>query len=48
MLYICKNLIIGMLIKVLERLHCPLEVVLTCIRCYAAYPLRLRHVEKAM
>jgi hypothetical protein len=30
---------------VLKRLHYPLEVMLTCVRWYAAYPLSLRHIE---
>lgn len=25
--------------KVIERMHYPLEVMLTCVRWYAAYPL---------
>ncbi len=34
--------------KVLKRLHYPLEVMLTCVRWYAAYPLSLRHIEEMM
>jgi putative transposase len=34
--------------KVLKRLHYPLEVMLTCVRWYAAYPLSLRHIEELM
>ena len=34
--------------KVLKRLHYPLEVMLTCVRWYVAYPLSLRHVEEMM
>ena len=34
--------------KVLIRLHYPLEVMLTCVRWYVAYPLSLRHVEEMM
>lgn len=34
--------------KVLQRLHYPLEVRLTCVRWYAAYPLSLRHIEEMM
>ena len=30
------------LAKVLKRLHYPLDVMLTCVRWYAAYPLSLR------
>ena len=31
--------------KVIQRLHYPLEVMLVCVRWYAAYPLSLRHIE---
>ncbi|MCY0855005.1 IS6 family transposase [Cupriavidus sp. D39] len=31
-----------------KRLHYPLEVMLTCVRWYVAYPLSLRHVEEMM
>ena len=34
--------------KVIKRLHCPLEVLLTCVRWYAAYSLSLRHIEEMM
>ena len=34
--------------KVLIRLHYPLEVMLTCVRWYVAYPLSLRHIEEMM
>ena len=43
-----KSLINGTLNKVLKRLHYPLEVMLTCVRWYVAYPLSLRHVEEMM
>jgi putative transposase len=33
---------------VLKRLHCPLEVILTCVRSYVAYPLSLRDLEEMM
>ena len=36
------------LTKVLKRLHYPLEVMLTCVRWYVAYPLSLRHLEQMM
>ena len=36
------------LCKVLKRLHYPLEVMLTCVRWYVAYPLSLRHIEELM
>lgn len=38
----------GALRKILKRLHYPLEVMLTCVRWYVAYPLSLRHIEKMM
>jgi len=34
--------------KVIERLHYPLEVMLVCVRWYAAYPLSLLHIEEMM
>src|SRR5665811_650830 len=34
--------------KVLIRLHYPLEVMLTCVRWYVAYPLSLHHIEEMM
>jgi len=43
-----KSLINGTLRKVLKRLHYPLEVMLTCVRWYVAYPLCLRHIEEMM
>ncbi len=33
---------------VLRRLQYPQEVMLVCVRWYAAYPLSLRHLEEAM
>ena len=39
---------IGELRKMLKRLHYPLEVMLVCARCYAAYPLSFRHLEEMM
>ena len=33
---------------VLQRLHYPWEVMLVCVRWYAAYPLSLRHIEEMM
>ena len=36
------------LLKVIKRMHYPLEVMLTCVRWYAAYPLSLRHIEEMM
>ena len=43
-----QQLINSTLSKVLQRLHYPLEVMLTCVRWYVAYPLSLRHVEEMM
>ena len=34
--------------KVIKRMHYPLEVMLICVRWYAAYPLSLRHIEETM
>ena len=34
--------------KVLRRVHYPLEVMLVCVRWYAAYPLSLRYIEEMM
>src|ERR1700733_6438038 len=36
------------LARVLRRLHYPLDVILTCVRWYVAYPLSLRHLEEMM
>ena len=43
-----KSLINSTLSKALKRLHYRLEVMLTCVRWYVAYPLSLRHVEEMM
>jgi transposase-like protein len=40
--------VIEALRKVIKRVHYPLEVMLICVRWYAAYPLRLRHIEEMM
>ncbi len=34
--------------RVLKRLRFPLEVMLVCVRWYAAYPLSLRNLEEMM
>ena len=34
--------------KMIKRMHCPLEVMLICVRWYAAHPLSLRHIEEMM
>ena len=43
-----KAMMIVALRKVIKRMHYPLEVMLTCVRWYAAYPLSLRHIEEMM
>ena len=43
-----KSLINGTLNKAFKRLHYPLEVMLTCVRWYIAYPLSLRHAEEVI
>ena len=43
-----KTAMIGALRKVIKRLHYPLEIMLLCVRWYAAYPLSLRHLEEMM
>ncbi len=32
----------------IQRFHYPLEVMMTCVRWYAAYPLSFRHLEEMM
>jgi putative transposase len=34
--------------KILKRLHYPLDMILLCVRWYAAYPLSLRQLEEMM
>jgi transposase-like protein len=43
-----KKLMNESLRKVLKRLHYPIEVMLVCVRWYAAYPLSPRHIEEMM
>ena len=43
-----QSLINSILRKVLKRLHYPLEVMLTCVLCYVAYPLSLSNIEEMM
>ncbi len=43
-----QSLVKSTLRKVLKRLHYPLEVMLTCVRWYVAYPLSLRQIEEMM
>lgn len=40
--------VIEVLRKVIKRMHYPLEVMLVCVRWYAAYPLSFRHIEEMM
>jgi putative transposase len=39
---------IAALSKVIKRMHYALDVMLTCVRWYVAYPLSLRHLEEMM
>jgi putative transposase len=34
--------------QVIKRRHFPIEIMLTCVRWYVAYPLSLRHIEEMM
>ena len=43
-----KKMMTESLRRVLQRLHYPIEVMLVCVRWYAAYPLSLRHIEEMM
>jgi putative transposase len=43
-----RMMMIEALRKVIRRMHYPIEVMLTCVRWYAAYPLSLRHIEELM
>ena len=43
-----KRMMIESLRTALQRLHYPIEVMLVCVRWYAAYPLSLRHIEEMM
>jgi transposase-like protein len=43
-----NQLMASTLRKVFQRLHYPQEVMLTCVRWYAAYPLSLRNLEEMM
>ena len=44
MLDLGQSLLNSTLNKVLQRRHCRLEVVLTCVRWFAAYSLSHRHI----
>ncbi len=39
-----KSLLDSALRRLLKQLQYPLEVLLTCVRWYVAYPLSLRHI----
>ena len=41
-----KKLMIDALRNEIKRLHYPIEVMLVCVRWYAAYPLSLRHSKR--
>ena len=43
-----KKMMTESLRRVLQRLHYPIEVMLVCVRWYAAYPLSLRQIEEMM
>ena len=34
--------------RVIQQVHYPLEVMLVCVRWYAAYPLSFRNIEEMM
>jgi transposase-like protein len=40
--------VIETLRKGIKRMHYPLEVMLVCVRWYAAYPVSLRQIEGMM
>ncbi len=43
-----RTKLIGALRRVVQRMHYPLEVMLVCVRWYAAYPLSFRQIEEMM
>ena len=43
-----RTKMIEALCRVVQRLHYPLEVMLVCVRWYAAYPLSFRNIEEMM
>ena len=43
-----RTKMIEVLRRVVQRLHYPLEVMLVCVRWYAAYPLSFRNIEELM
>ena len=48
MLPLHVQLVNSSLRRVIKRLHCPLEIMLVCVRSYAAYPLSTRNLEEMM
>ena len=43
-----KKTISEALSKVVKRLHYPINLMLACVRWYAAYPLSLRNLQEMM
>ena len=43
-----RTTMIEALRRVIQRMHYPLEVMLVCVRWYAAYPLSFRNIEEMM
>ena len=43
-----RTKMIEALSRVVQRMHYPLEVMLVCVRWYAAYPLSFRQIEEMM
>ena len=43
-----RTKMIEALLRVVQRMHYPLEVMLVWVRWYAAYPLSFRHIEEMM
>ncbi len=43
-----RTTMIEALRRVVQRMHYPLEVMLACVRWYAAYPLSFRNIEEMM
>ena len=43
-----RRMMIYELGRVIKRLHYPVEVMLLCVRWYAAYPLSMRRIEELM
>ncbi len=43
-----RTTMIVSLSRVIQRMHSPLDVMLVCVRWYAAYPLSFRDIEEMM